>query len=209
MVSAGDTNYGMNNDSSSSSSDSSDSSSDGDPEHYSGGEYTNSSTGTIDTGQKMPDMPTPPKGSSESGGDVSVDTTALKKFADNLDTIAAAVSGARKRVDGLLPIAPGTFTEAVALKAKISGGTGGGGLQEGLTVSMHDLNQALSDTADKIRTMANKYATLEEVNDKAGTELSQLMQSARSELQSFQQHSAAVGQSTGTDSSPAPSGTTA
>lgn len=180
---------------------SSDSSSD-DPKPYGGGDYHDTGTGTIDTGQAMPLMPTIPGiPRSGYGTDVSVDTMALKKFADNLDTIAEAVGKARDRVDNLQPIRPGTFTEATTLKAKISGGDGGGGLQEGLSLSMHDLRQALMETAEKIRTMADKYSTLEEVNSKAGSELSQLLQSAQSDLQAFQQDSAAVGQSVGGDPS--------
>ncbi|MEU7041791.1 hypothetical protein AB0A77_12145 [Streptomyces varsoviensis] len=204
MVSAGDTSYGMNNNSSSSSS----SSSSGDPQHYGGGGYSDSSTGTVDTGQSVPIMPTVPATSSDASGDVSVDTKALKQFADNLETISETVGSARERVVGLKPIAPGTFPEATALKAKISGGDGGGGLQDGLAVSMHDLRQALMDIADKIRTMANKYSTMEELNEKAGSELHQLMQSAQSDLQSFQQHSAAVGQAAGADSPPTSGSTT-
>ncbi|MFD7917709.1 hypothetical protein ACFV3R_00475 [Streptomyces sp. NPDC059740] len=209
MVSAGDTNYGMNNDSSSSSSSSSsdDSSSGGtygdkdDPQHYDGGEYDGSTSGTVNTGQSVPDMP-PPVASddSDNGGDVSVDTMALKRFADNLDTIADAVGGARTRVDHLAPILPGKFKEAETLQAKISGGPqGGGGLQQGLVDSMHGLRQALMETAEKIRAMANKYDTLEELNNKAGSELTDLMQTAQRDLQAFQQDTTSLGQSAGTD----------
>ncbi|MGW7578911.1 hypothetical protein [Streptomyces sp. NPDC054765] len=194
----------MNNSSSSSSSNSSSD----EPQHYQGGDYQDTSTGTVDASQALPDMPVIPATSS-GGGDVSVDTTALKKFADNLDTIAEAVGGARDRVVNLQQIRPGSFTEATTLKEKISGGSGGGGLQDGLAKSMHDLRQSLMDVADRIRTMANKYSTLEELNGKAGNELHQLMQTAQTDLQKFQSDSAGLGQELGSHSSaPTPSSTT-
>ncbi|MFE3885224.1 hypothetical protein ACFXPQ_20345 [Streptomyces lydicus] len=203
MVSPGDTTYGNNN----SSYDSSSSSSSDDPQHYQGGAYDDTSKGTVDTSQTIPVLPKIPVTSTSGGGDVSVDTTALKKFADNLDTIAEVVRGAMDRVDHIGEIRPGTFTEADALKAKISGP---GGLKEGLVKAMHDVRQSLMDIADKIRTLANKYSTLEELNGKAGNELHQLIQDAQTDLQSFQRDSAVLGQQLGADkpSSSRPSTTT-
>lgn len=204
MVSAGDTNYGMNNNSSSSSSsdDTSTDSSTGEGV-YDGADFNPNSKGTVDTGQPMPDMPDGLQTDSGNGGDVSVDTKVLKQFADNLETIGEGVKKAWDRADQIQPIKPGLFTEALDLKGKINGSSGSGGLQQNLALSLDSLQTALTHTAEGIRTLANKYSTMEEVNAKAGSELHSLMSQASTDLQQFQQHSSAAGQSLESDTSAA------
>jgi hypothetical protein len=52
--------------------------------------------------------------------------------------------------------------------------------------SLTALRTALMDTAEGIRTLASKYSTIEEINQNAGNELSQLIQQAQSDLASLQ-----------------------
>jgi hypothetical protein len=156
------------------------------PQAYSGGLYTDTSTGSIDTGQPLPAMPAPAVGPGGSGT-TSVDTSSLKTFADNLDTISAALGHARTKLNGLQPIRPGgsEFVEAQALKSKVSGDHGDGGLQQSFVTSLHALRTALEDTAEGIRTLAGKYSTIEEINAKAGTELHQLIDTANTDVQAI------------------------
>lgn len=112
-----------------------------------------------------------------------MDTSSLKKFADNLDTLAEALGGAKTRVDNLQAIAAGTFNEAKALAQTV---TGENGLQPNYSKSLHLLRQALMDTASSIRSLATKYSTIEEINQKAGSDLSNLIQQAETDIQALE-----------------------
>ena len=153
------------------------------PQQYTGGTYTDSSTGHIDQ-SALPTVPTIPAIPAQSAnGNTSVDTSSLKKFADNLDTLAEALGGAKTRVDNLQAIAAGTFNEAKALAQAV---TGQNGLQPNYSKSLHLLRQALMDTASSIRSLATKYSTIEEINQKAGSDLSNLIQQAETDIQALE-----------------------
>ncbi len=153
------------------------------PQQYTGGTYTDSSTGHIDQ-SALPTVPTIPAIPAQSAnGNTSVDTSSLKKFADNLDTLAEALGGAKTRVDNLQAIAAGTFNEAKALAQTV---TGENGLQPNYSKSLHLLRQALMDTASSIRSLATKYSTIEEINQKAGSDLSNLIQQAETDIQALE-----------------------
>ena len=153
------------------------------PQQYTGGTYTDSSTGHIDQ-SALPTVPTIPAIPAQSAnGNTSVDTSSLKKFADNLDTLAEALGGAKTRVDNLQAIAAGTFNEAKALAQTV---TGENGLQPNYSKSLHLLRQALMDTASSIRSLATKYSTIEEINQKAGSDLSNLIQQAEPDIQALE-----------------------
>lgn len=153
------------------------------PQQYTGGTYTDSSTGHIDQ-SALPTVPTIPAIPAQSAnGNTSVDTSSLKKFADNLDTLAEALGGAKTRVDNLQAIAAGTFNEAKALAQAV---TGENGLQPNYSKSLHLLRQALMDTASSIRSLATKYSTIEEINQKAGSDLSNLIQTAETDIQALE-----------------------
>ncbi|MEC3993794.1 hypothetical protein VSR01_09670 [Actinacidiphila sp. DG2A-62] len=140
---------------------------------------------------------------------MSVDTSALKIFADNLDTIASVVKTARQKLDPdhLNPILAGDdrFVEAHNLTSAITGKSGGEGLQQNYLDSLHALCTALEGTAEGIRDIATKYSTIEEVNAKAGNELSDLIREAQGDIQAIR--SATEGTDTGTSGSGDTSGT--
>ncbi|MEU2778027.1 hypothetical protein ABZ646_35355 [Streptomyces sp. NPDC007162] len=153
------------------------------PEQYNGGTYTDSSTGNIDQ-STLPAVPRVPGSSAQGDGKTSVDTSSLKQFADNLGTLADALGEARTRVENLKPVACGTFNEAKSLAQSV---TGDNGLQPNYSKSLHLLRQALMDTADSVKTLAGKYSTIEDMNQKAGNDLQQLIQGAQSDTQALQQ----------------------
>jgi hypothetical protein len=168
---------------------------------YSGGQYHASNQGTIDTSQ-VPGMTMQPIKSGD-GGNLSVDTSSLKTFADNLDTIADVLGQARTRVDNLEPIRAGgsQFIEAQTLATTVGGS---GGMKENYLASLHSLRNALMDTADKIRTLAGKYSSIEELNQKAGSDLQQLLGQANTDVQQFESAVQATQSSAGGGSAPAP-----
>ncbi|MFJ9907450.1 hypothetical protein ACIRVK_31955 [Streptomyces sp. NPDC101152] len=154
------------------------------PQQYNGGTYTDGSTGQIDQ-STLPTVPRVPGNSAQgAGGQTSVDTSSLKQFADNMDTLAGTLGVARTRVENLQPVACGTFNEAKTLAQAV---TGDNGLQQNYSKSLHLLRQALMDTADSMRTLAGKYSSIEEVNQKAGSDLQQLIQKAQSDTQALGQ----------------------
>lgn len=151
---------------------------------YAGGEYHATSQGTIDTSQSLPDMTMKPI-TPGSGGSVSVDTSSLKTFAANLETIADALGKARVRLDQLEPVRAGgaLFMEAQTLAAKVTGTQSEGGLRRNFETSLTALRTALMDTADGINSLATKYSSIEEINQKAGSELRQLLAQAQADVQ--------------------------
>ncbi|SDO76177.1 hypothetical protein [Actinacidiphila guanduensis] len=169
------------------------------PQSYPGGAYVPGS-GTVDTGQRIPDMPDVPRVLGNGSGTVSADTTALKVFADNLETIYEDLGTARQKVNDLQPLRAGgeQFVEAQTLTSKITGPRGGEGLQGNYLTSLHALRKALKDTADGIRDIAAKYSTIEELNAKAGSDLTHLIQDAQSDIQKLQSATGDSGTGTGT-----------
>ncbi|GAA1909025.1 hypothetical protein [Streptantibioticus ferralitis] len=171
------------------------------PQPYQGGLYTDSNPGHINPGQPTPAMPRIPA-SADGGAPLSVDTSALKTFSDNLDTIADALGGARKKLDQLQPVRAGgkEFVEAQNLARKVSGSHGDGGLQHNYVASLTALRTALMDTAEGIRTLANKYSSIEEINQKAGADLHQLLQQAQGDIGKLQQTAGGSGSHSGSSS---------
>ena len=98
--------------------------------------------------------------------------------------MADALGQARTRVENLKPVACGTFNEAKKLAQSV---TGDNGLQPNYSKSLHLLRQALMDTADSVKTLAGKYSTIEDMNQKAGNDLQQLIQGAQRDTQALQQ----------------------
>lgn len=131
-------------------------------------------------------LPPPPKvpqnGNQNSSGRSSVDTSALKVFADNLDTLAYYLGDAREKVEDLKDLEGGAFKEAEDLKKVVTGTSDAKGLRENLDQSLHDIRTVLMDTAKNIRTLTSKYSSIEEINQKAGSELETLIDTAESEL---------------------------
>ncbi|MFG2828505.1 hypothetical protein ACGFWI_13770 [Streptomyces sp. NPDC048434] len=173
------------------------------PQAYNGGLYTDSSKGHLDQSEIPPVrlQNIPQEGAN---GKTSVDTSSLKQFADNLDTLAEALGKARDRVDQMPVLAAGAFKEAKELEKVVSGGgktppSDGGktppsgspgspdvGLRGNYHKALHDLRQVLMESALNVRTLANKYATIEEINRKAGKDLSNLISKAENGLQTLQ-----------------------
>jgi hypothetical protein len=60
---------------------------------------------------------------------------------------------------------------------------GRGGLRGNFHKSLHDLRQVLMDTAQNVRTLAAKYSTIEELNQKAGEDLRQMISTTEQDLQ--------------------------
>jgi hypothetical protein len=145
-------------------------------------------------------MPDVPRVLGNGSGSVSADTTALKVFADNLETIYEDLGTARQKVNDLQPLRAGgeQFVEAQTLTSKITGPRGGEGLQGNYLTSLHALRKALKDTADGIRDIAAKYSTIEELNAKAGSDLTHLIQDAQSDIQKLQSATGDSGTGTGT-----------
>ncbi|MDH6630478.1 hypothetical protein M2271_008339 [Streptomyces sp. LBL] len=151
------------------------------PQQYTGGDYSDSSQGALDAGG-LPTIPgVPANGTDTAGSKTSVDTSSLKTFADNLDTLADAVDGAYQRVVNLKPLAPGghSFAEAQNLKKAVTGDKGDAGLQPSFVLALHHLQEGLMKTARAIRDLANKYSSLEDLNREAGKELSGLIKDAQ------------------------------
>lgn len=156
-----------------------------DPQQYPGAPYSDSSQGHIDH-LPLPDTPSIPALSpGDANKPTSVDTLSLKKYADNLDTLADALKLAMTRVTNIRPIKCGTFDEATTLAEKV---TGSSGLQTSYGESLHLLRQALMDSASQIRTLAGKYSTIDEINRQAGEELQHLIQGAQGDIQSLEQN---------------------
>ncbi|MET7287433.1 hypothetical protein [Streptomyces sp. NPDC005573] len=169
------------------------------PQQYNGGTYTDGSTGHIDK-SSLPPVPAVPVSEKQGKGKTSVDTSSLKKFADNLDMLADMLDDARIRVKGIKDLAAGSFKEAEDLKKAVTGdrpagGTGdstsgptsSGGLRGNYFQALHDLRVVLMQTADNIRHLATKYSTIEDINAKAGSDLTNLINQAEGELQTLQQ----------------------
>ncbi|MCX4428686.1 hypothetical protein [Streptomyces mirabilis] len=154
------------------------------PQQYSGGAYSDSSQGTIDHSM-LPALPTfsIPGVSEDGSGNVKVDTSVLKKYADNLDALAETIGTAWTRVMHLKDLAPGGFKEAGELKEAV---TGDKGLRPNYSDALHDLRTALMDAAVNLRTLATKYSTIEELNQKGGDELRTLITTAQTDLQKLQ-----------------------
>jgi hypothetical protein len=154
------------------------------PQQYSGGTYSDGSTGTIDQSE-LPTLPglSIPGVSTDADGNVRVDTKVLKNYADNLDTLAENVGTAWTRVDHLKDLAAGSFKEAKELEAAV---TGDEGLRPHYVDALHHLREALMDTASNLRTLATKYSTIEELNQKGGDDLQTLMTTAAADLQTLQ-----------------------
>ncbi|MEV6028555.1 hypothetical protein [Streptomyces sp. NPDC052036] len=169
------------------------------PQPYNGGTYTDGSTGHIDK-SSLPPVPAVPVSQKQGNGKTSVDTSSLKKFADNLDTLADMLGDARTRIQGIKDLAAGSFKEAEDLKRAVTGdrpagGTGdstsdsggsGGGLRGNYYQALHDLRVVLKQTAENIRNLATKYSTIEDINAKAGSDLTNLINQAEGELQTLQ-----------------------
>ncbi|MEU2743385.1 hypothetical protein ABZ656_51140 [Streptomyces sp. NPDC007095] len=151
------------------------------PQKYQGGDYTDSSQGTVEPGG-LPTIPGIPANATDgSGKNTSVDTSSLKTFADNLDVLADSVDSAYNRVLNLKPLAPGghSFAEAQNLKKAVTGDKGDAGLQPSFVLALHHLEEGLMKTARAIRDLAGKYSSLEDLNREAGKELSGLMKDAQ------------------------------
>ncbi|MBY8886057.1 hypothetical protein K7472_14490 [Streptomyces sp. PTM05] len=186
------------------------------PQAYNGSPYSDStghvSPGTIPAAPVVPPTPGP-------AGPTSVDTSSLRKFADNLDTLADMLGTARDRVGQIPDLAAGAFKEAKDLQSAVTGGEpasapsssgssssassgsgsgstpspppastddsvdGRGGLRGNYHKALHDLRQVLMDTAQNVRTLASKYANIEDINQKAGKDLNQLITTAQKDLQ--------------------------
>jgi hypothetical protein len=136
---------------------------------YHGGAYKDDSAGVL-PGSSNPDVPNVPKGTAGSG--TSVDTPSMNLFADNMDRLAELIKTAQEKVKNLPDAAPGAFKEAMELKKVL---TGNGGLRENYGTVLHDLRQALMDTAIAIRNASKKYTTIEEASRMQGEDLKTLM----------------------------------
>ncbi|AEW92807.1 MULTISPECIES: coiled-coil domain-containing protein [Streptomycetaceae] len=154
------------------------------PDAYNGGLYTDSSEGHVDHDPLPPTPVIPGIRIRDGNGNTSVDTKALKTYADNLDTLCDMVGTARDKVFHLRALAPGAFKEAEDLKKTISDPKDG--LQQHYVDAMHQLREALKKVAQQIRDLADKYATIEELNKNAGQELRDLITEAQSDVQKLQ-----------------------
>lgn len=154
------------------------------PDQYPGGAYNDGSQGTLDPTATPPIPLSPSRATDSSGRSTSVDTSSLKTFADNLDTLADMVGGAKTRVDNIPDLAPGgaDFKEAQELKKAV---TGDEGLRPNFSKALHDVRTSLMDTADSMRALAAKYTSMEDLNQKAGTALNDLVQQAGSDLKTL------------------------
>ncbi|MDI5963750.1 hypothetical protein POF50_026575 [Streptomyces sp. SL13] len=119
--------------------------------------------------------PAVPGGSGASGRGTSVDTPTMNLFADNIDKLIAPTQQASQKLGGT-SVAPGAFYHADAMRTKVNGPNADDGLKESYVKVLADLGQGLGDLRDGIRSLAQKYSTVEDASTMTSTDLQNALQ---------------------------------
>ncbi len=110
-----------------------------------------------------PGLTTPkvPSTAKSGNGQTTVNTSALKQFADNIDQLTPQI---RSTIDDLgnVTIAAGAFPKAVTLATTI---TGSGQLRDNLVSALTSMRDTLEDLSPAIRKIAADYTKSEDLNN--------------------------------------------
>ncbi|MGW4399587.1 hypothetical protein ACWEHA_30225 [Amycolatopsis nivea] len=168
MVALGDTNYGMNNDSSNNHQKTSD-----DGKFHSPGDQTppdvkNEWIPPGDVGKPPP----VPGGSEHPGkGVTAVNTEAMRTFAKNMQALAdGPLKDLPAKLDGI-QLKPGVFLTAQSKIAKPIQGTNE--LRDTTRTAIHDLCKALDEVADAVNKASKAYDNADEVNKMSADDYNQ------------------------------------
>jgi hypothetical protein len=158
---------------------------------------------SLNSGQQA-NAQAPPVPQQDGGkGATVVNTPSLDVFASNMGKLMAPVKDAWTTLNGVAPIAAGSFADATAIKTKVSGGgasTGGasaGDIVSGYLNVLNDLHKGLGDLQTAANQMSAKYTTADDLNGMSAID-----------LQNDMGDSANLFGQLGTDSGAAPSTTT-
>ena len=134
--------------------------------------------GVVDA-PKVPDVPDVPGGGGDNAGGgqgkISVNTQALKKFAENIDSLRQMIADAAKQTDQV-DVKPGGFNAAYQLRDKINGsGDKTPGLRNDVRLYMDKTNKTLEHIRDEVRKMVADYDKSEDLNKLNADKLNQIM----------------------------------
>src|SRR5579875_2153753 len=124
--------------------------------------------------------PAVPKQTGNSSGKTSVDTPSLDVFASNMGKLIAPVKDAWTTLNGVAPIAAGSFADATTIRSRIAPGTGDSGgssttsgqdLKSSYLSVLQDLYTGLGDLQTAAQQMSTKYKTTDDLNGASATDL--------------------------------------
>src|ERR1700761_1491292 len=131
----------------------------------------------LNSGQQANTQAPPVPQQDGSKGETVVNTPSLDVFASNMGKLLAPVKDAWSTLNGLAPVAAGSFADATAIRSKVSGGdasTGGdtaGDIVGGYLKVLNDLHKGLGDLQTTANTMSGKYKTADDLNGMSATDL--------------------------------------
>ncbi|WP_285599550.1 hypothetical protein [Kineosporia sp. NBRC 101731] len=103
------------------------------------------------------------------GSGTSVDTSAIKQFASQMKEYVTILTAAHKELTDQKKVAAGAFPTAVALSTKVEE------TREALLASLVVMIGAFTDLSAKMTKIGEDYKTIEEMNQKAATQFTELM----------------------------------
>lgn len=139
----------------------------------------------------------PVPGAKGAGKGTSVDTPSMTVFANNIDTLIAPVLRA-KEVLQPVSVAPGTFYHANQIRTKTTGANSDDGeLKAGYITALDDLHKGLVDLRDGVRTLAQKYKTIDDANQMKAKDLSDAMEKATNDFNAMMSDNGGTGAALG------------
>lgn len=131
---------------------------------------------TLTSGQTANTQPPAVPSQDGGSGTTVVDTPSLDTFAENMGKLMAPVKDAWSTLNGLSPIAAGSFADATNIRTKVSGdSSGASGSSSDLLSSylsvLDDLHSGLSDLQVAAQQMSQKYTTADDLNGMSATDL--------------------------------------
>ncbi|PRY38971.1 hypothetical protein [Umezawaea tangerina] len=121
-----------------------------------------------------------PKASENATSGVSVNTDALRMFAQNLRSLLVPLKAAQDSLEGMR-LAPGGFFDAYALVGKVLGSGAGAGeaIQPTTLDFIKKAVQAVTIAADELEGLARQYKSAEELNAATGHDVEEYIQGAK------------------------------
>lgn len=111
-----------------------------------------------------------------SGDDTSVDTTAIKAFADQMEEYITELKASREELTSQSSVAAGAFPSGVAIADKTNSTT------TSLIGAIEAMIETFTDLEEQMAKIANDYETMEEVNNIAAEKFNQLMAQVTSDI---------------------------
>lgn len=111
----------------------------------------------------------------------SVDTPSMDLFATNMTLLVDPVKQAIAKLQ-TVGVQPGAFYHANQMRIKVNGINQDDGLKKAYLSVLNDLTEGLSDISDGMRTLSQKYKSVEDANKMTATELGTAMESSQSDF---------------------------